>query len=205
MNRDKDKSENIQNIISQIHEKGVREAEEKGKEIVTKAKQEAETMLQNSKDEATAIIENARHRANELKNSAEHQVQISLKNAAELLKQKTLLFLTNLLTEMTRKKLDDSQFLGDLIREAVKKWANGERVTISASTNILERMDKSLLEGKTLEINDSLHGFTIKKEGDFITWEVTDESIAEILAPLLSAQIAEFLKKATAEEEEYHG
>ncbi len=199
------KTENIEKIISQINEKGVKEAEEKKDAILKQASQEAQAVLQKAKDEAAKILADTTLKTSELTTNAEYQIRKSLKNAAELLKQKTVTFLTNLLTEMTQKKLDDSQFLGDLIQQAVKKWVNGERVTISASSNMLEHMDKSLLEGKTLEINDSLHGFNIKKEGDSITWEVTDESIVEILTPLLSAQITELFKKAAEKEEKYHG
>ena len=185
----------LENLIEKIKKEGVDSAKKQADDIIVKAKADAVKIIENAKTEAEQIKGDAKKSANEFQLNAEASVQQAARDTILSLKEKIKAMFERVLIDKTGQSMAfDEGFMKDLVWRVVDGWAQGKEVSVLANDVDVDKLKKMIASEfkKDIEIkldNKISSGFHVGIKGDDLTYDFTDESIAEALKLFLNPKL----------------
>ena len=196
----------LKDIIDKIHDEGVKGAEERARSIVEAAEKQAREKVQQARSEADGIVAQAE------KEAAKHQAagEAALQQASRDLLLSVRTELTKLFEAVEKQAVADvltPDAMTDVILALVKEWGSSGSDSLEVLVNEKDRdaLEKTLQtklsgaikEGTTVRpVRGISAGFRIGGKGSAAYYDVTDETLAELLSAYLNPRLAEVMKSA---------
>lgn len=187
----------LDNLIEKLKEEGVEGARKAADEILSEARQQSEERMQEARQRAEQREKEAEARAEQFLSSAERAVKQAGRDAELLLRER----IDALFTRVFRRQVADAMtpdLLKEVIGRIVDNWAKGEAIEVEISGAQAEQLEATLLggvaeeaeEGITLKPSAALSGgFHIKKKGEDVYYDFSDEAVSELLRSFLNDRI----------------
>ena len=201
---------NIESFVKTLELEGVDAGKKAAKKIEAEAKEKAEIISADAKEKAEQIIAEAQTEAEKVKARMNSSLELAMRDAIFLLREKLSLQLNNILKMNVEKALKDEETLVNVLREVIPAYAKADADnTINSEINISSGLKSRLLETSLRELAKSLKqqnvqleigydlardGFEYKIEGS--TVEVSTESVTSLLLDMIDPSLQQFLEKA---------
>lgn len=199
----------LQDIITKIHDEGVKEAEQRAREIIESAEKQAKERVDRAKSEADELRKAAEQDAAKSKAAGE----AALKQASRDLLLSVKKDLTVLFETVQKEAIGDAmtpERMATIIGTVVESWASGKGESLDVLTSAA---DRDALEGELKKqlanklkagyevrpIHGINAGFRVGDGGSSAHLDFTDETIAELLSAYLNPRLAELMNKAGQE------
>jgi len=201
---------NIESFVKTLESEGVDAGKKAAKKIEAEAKKKADEINVEAKETANQIIAEAKAKAEKVKVRMNSSLELAMRDAIFLLREKLSLQLKSILKLNVEKALNDEETLLHVLREVIPAYAkasteNKLTTEINISSNTKSRLLETSLrelahslkdQNVQLDINYNLakEGFEYKIEGS--TVEVSTESVTSLLAEMIDPGLQQFLEKA---------
>ena len=201
---------NIESFVKTLESEGVDAGKKAAKKIEAEAKKKADEINAEAKETANQIISEAQAEAEKVKVRMNSSLELAMRDAIFLLREKLSLQLKSILKLNVEKALNDEETLLNVLREVIPAYAKANTENkLTAEINISSEIKSRLLETTLRELAHSLNnqnvqldinynlaqeGFEYKIEGS--TVEVSTESVTSLLADMIDPGLQQFLEKA---------
>lgn len=197
----------LQQLIEQIKQEGVAEAEAQAKDIVDAAKLDAEKIIADANAKAEKIVASAKAETERMTKSSEDAIRQAGRNLLISFRESVARELENIVGENVS-AVYSSDALSGLIISIVENWANNpdaEDIAVILNTGDLEKLEKVLLaalnekmiKGVTLKANDNFDGgFRIAVNNGSAYYDYSADAVVDMLSNYLSPRVYELLKEA---------
>ena len=208
-------ADTIESFVKKLQADGVDVGRQEAAKIQQAARDEAEKTIDDAKRQAEKIVADARADADGMLARAKTELQLASRDAVLKLRNALARALEAIVAEGTKEKLADAGFLGQVLHDLVKLYAESHMGARSApmTINVTAEMKQKLQEWALSELGhqvvDSLRGkfdihgtlaatgFEYKIAG--ATVEVTVESVVATLKDLVGPGLRDVLDQATGE------
>jgi vacuolar-type H+-ATPase subunit E/Vma4 len=201
---------NIESFVKTLESEGVDAGKKAAMKIEAVAREKADEINAEAKETANQIIAEAQAEAEKIKVRMNSSLELAMRDAIFLLREKLSLQLKSILKLNVGKALNDEETLLNVLREVIPAYAkaNTEK-KLNAEINISNNTKSRLLETSLRELAHSLknqnvqldinynlakEGFEYKIEGS--TVEVSTDSVTSLLAEMIDPGLQQFLEKA---------
>ena len=197
----------LQELIDQIKNDGVKAAESEAENIIASAKAEAEKIIADAKNEAEKMIADAKSENDRIVKSSEDAIRQAGRNLLISFRESVTRELGVILAQNVS-QVYSSDALAKLIVNAVESWAGKEDVdNISVILNseslkaledvILSLLKEKMLSGVTLKANDNFDGgFRIAVNDGGAYYDYSADAVVDMLSNYLSPRVTSLLKEA---------
>ena len=201
---------NIESFVKTLESEGVDAGKKAAMKIEAEAKEKADEINAEAKETANQIIAQAQAEAEKIKARMDSSLELAMRDAIFLLREKLSLQLKSILKLNVEKALNDEETLLHVLREVIPAYAkanteNKLTTEINISNNTKSRLLETSLrdlahslknQNVQLDINYNLakEGFEYKIEGS--TVEVSTDSVTSLLAEMIDPGLQQFLEKA---------
>lgn len=206
---------NIESFVKTLESEGVDAGKKAAMKIEAEAREKAEEINAEAKEKADQIIAEAQAEAEKIKARMNSSLELAMRDAIFLLREKLGLLLNNILKLSVEKALKDEETLVNVLREVIPAYAKADTENkLTSEINISNNIKSRLLETSLRELARSLNnqnaqleiGYNLAKEGfeykiEGSTVEVTTESVTSLLADMIDPGLQEFLEKAANAED----
>ena len=175
----------IQDLVSSIKKDGIESANRETARILADAKAQADKLLADAKSEADKLRADARAEIDVFKASAQLSAEQAKRDAVLAFRQEISAELTKLLTQDTRKALDDKT-LASLITAALQgEDASAYAAEVASVTDALKsELADEIRAGLELRLSKKVHaGFRLCAKDGSGYIDCSDEELTEQLAP----------------------
>jgi len=201
---------NIESFVKTLESEGVDAGKKAAMKIEAEAKKKADEINAEAKETANQIIAQAQAEAEKIKARMDSSLELAMRDAIFLLREKLSLQLKSILKLNVEKALNDEETLLHVLREVIPAYAKANTENkLTTEVNISNNTKSRLLETSLRELAHSLkdqnvqldinynlakEGFEYKIEGS--TVEVSTESVTSLLAEMIDPGLQQFLEKA---------
>ena len=199
----------LQDIITKIHDEGVKEAEQRAKRIVESAEHQAKERVDRAKAEADQIRTDAEQEAARSKAAGE----AALKQASRDLLLSVQKDLTALFEQIQKDAVGESMTadrMGDIITKLVDAWMkeDTEQLNVLVSEKDRDALESALKKRLADRLKKGYEvrpvrginaGFRVGGGDSAAYFDFTDETIAGLLAAYLNPRLAELMQNAGKE------
>ena len=197
----------LQELIDQIKNDGVKAAECEADAILASAKAEAEKIVAEAKAEADKIIANAKSENDRIVKSGEDAIRQAGRNLLISFRESVTRELNVILGENVS-AVYSSENLAKIVINVVESWAKKEdadsiEVILNSESlkefedTILAGLKEKMICGVTLKANDNFDGgFRIAVNDGGAYYDYSAEAVVEMLSNYLSPKVTALLKEA---------
>ncbi len=197
----------LQELIDQIKNDGVKAAEYEADAILASAKAEAEKIVAEAKAEADKIIANAKSENDRIVKSGEDAIRQAGRNLLISFRESVNRELNVILGENVS-AVYSSENLAKIVINVVESWAKKEdadsiEVVLNSESlkefedTILAGLKEKMICGVTLKANDNFDGgFRIAVNDGGAYYDYSAEAVVEMISNYLSPKITNLLKEA---------
>lgn len=202
---------NIESFVKTLELEGVDAGKKAAMKIEAEAREKANQIKAEAKEKADQIIAEAQAEAEKIKARMNSSLELAMRDAIFLLREKLSMQLNNILKLNVQKALNDEETLVNVLREVIPAYAKaGTENKLTTEINISNNIKSQLLETSLKELANSLNnqnvqleigynlaneGFEYKIEGS--TVEVSTDSVTSLLAEMIDPGLQQFLERAT--------
>ena len=201
---------NIESFVKTLESEGVDAGKKAAMKIEVEAKEKAGEINAEAKETANQIIAQAQAEAEKIKARMNSSLELAMRDAIFLLREKLSLQLKSILKLNIGKALNDEETLVNVLREVIPAYAKaGTENKTTTKINISKKTKSRLLETSLRELAHSLNnhnvqldiGYNLAKEGfeykiEGSTVEVSTDSVTSLLAEMIDPDLQQFLEKA---------
>jgi len=200
---------NIESFVKTLESEGVDAGKKAAMKIEAEAKEKADEINAEAKETANQIIAQAQAEAEKIKARMDSSLELAMRDAIFLLREKLSLQLKSILKLNVEKALNDEEILVNVLREVIPAYAKASTENkTTTEINISQKTKSRLLETSLRELAHSLNnqnvkldisynlakeGFEYKIEGSTI--EVSTDSVTSLLAEMIDPDLQQFLEK----------
>ena len=204
---------NLNDLIQKIKSEGIQEAEKKSEEIVKEARITAAKILNEAWHNANAITENAEEEVRR----RERISKTALEQAARDIILRIRESLTEIFDSLMKRDFQDllsGNTLETVLMKLIGGWQRDKSGDLNLELFLNESDRKTLLEGFLSKLQDEIRagielnvhpnierGFRIGMKGSHVSYDFTDEGIAEVLSEYLNPRFYKFLDSLRKERE----
>lgn len=197
----------LQELIDQIKNDGVKAAESQSEAILASAKAEAEKIIADAKAEAEKIIANAQSENARIEKSAEDAIRQAGRNLLISFRESVAREL-NVILAQNVSAVYSSENLANIVINVVESWAkkeNTDSIELILNSESLKSLENIILAGLkdrmiggvTLKANDNFDGgFRIAVNDSGAYYDYSAEAVVDMLSNYLSPKITNLLKEA---------
>jgi V/A-type H+-transporting ATPase subunit E len=197
----------LQELIDQIKNDGVKAAESQSEAILASAKAEAEKIIADAKAEAEKIIANAQSENARIERSAEDAIRQAGRNLLISFRESVAREL-NVILAQNVSAVYSSENLANIVINVVESWAkkeNTDSIELILNSESLKSLENIILAGLkdrmiggvTLKANDNFDGgFRIAVNDSGAYYDYSAEAVVDMLSNYLSPKITNLLKEA---------
>jgi len=195
----------IQKICDAIRKETLEPVQQEAREIVENARLKADEIIRAAEKEAAKLIGAADSEIQEKKRLLASSLNLSCRQAVEMLKQKIEHdFFDQELSELVVKETAKPQLIAHLIESfmhslkeqgieedfevLIPKEITARSINALLGKNILER-----LKNQTVELGDFHGGIQIKMKGRHITIDISDQVVKELIASYIRRDFRDLL------------
>ena len=198
-------AETIESFVAKLQAEGVQAGQTEAQRIREQAEKQAQQTVQQARQEAEKIIADAKAEAESIKERSETELALAGRDAVLRLRDTLSRAIQEVLQRQTQERLEDSNFLSQLIHDLILQYAQADSQGSEAmELNIAKKNREKLTDYALKEITEksvNLEG-TLNRAGfeysvDNATVEVTTESIVDMLSGMVSPRLREVLDQAT--------
>lgn len=194
----------LQDIITKIHDEGVKGAEERARAIIEHAEKQAQEQVRNAKSEAEQIVKEAKQEAARMQSAGEAALQQAGRDLL-LSVQKQLNTLFNTIMKEAAAETLTSEKMSAIVADLVAKWyeSGEDNLTVlvpEKERDALEkalrgRLGKRVQEGVSIKpVRSMPAGFRIVARDGAAYYDVTDGTLAELLSAYLNPRLTEIMR-----------
>lgn len=199
-------AQEIKELIEKIQQDGIKAAEEKAREIESKALKQANEIVQKAQEDAENALKDAQGRIAKMEEAANASLRQAGRNALLDLRKEIDAMLDKLVALRIHEALSPSE-LAKLVTTLVKDYSHKENAEITAffKKEDLEKIENGFLrdlkeaakKGITLKpASDITGGFIISYDAGKSHFDFTDKALAEYISQYLKPKLAGLLKNA---------
>ncbi len=201
---------NIESFVKTLESEGVDAGKKAATKIEAKARKKADEINAEAKETAKQIIAEAQAEAEKIKVRMNSSLELAIRDAIFLLREKLSQQLKTILKLNVEKALNDEETLVHVLCEVIPAYAKANAENkLTTEINISNNIKSRLLETSLRELAYSLknqnvqldisynlakEGFEYKIEGS--TVEVSTDSVTSLLAEMIDPGLQQFLEKA---------
>ena len=197
----------LQELIDQIKNDGVKAAETEAASILESARAEAERIISDAKAEAERMMREAKEQNERTVRAGEDSLRQAGRNLLISFRESAAREL-NVITGDSVKKALSSDALPQLILTAVENWTKnteaedisvliGSKELASIETELLAGLKERMCTGVTLKANDSFgEGFRISVQDGQAYYDYSAEAVTELLSAYLTPKLISLMKEA---------
>lgn len=210
-------AETIETFVAKLQEEGVQAGRHEADRIRDEAEKQAKDIVDQARRQAAEIVADAKTQAEDNLARSRTEMALAARDAVLRLQEVLGRALSAVLTQQTRAKLTDDDFLGKLLHELVMTYVNNDfQCKEVLRINVAPEMREKLISWALKEIGEesvqhvrlsidlkgtlSDAGFEYTCSGS--TVEVTAESVVEALMGLVGPALRELIGEAMAEGKE---
>ncbi len=197
----------MQGLLERIHQMGTEEADQKKSAIIEAAKTEAANLIKDAEEKAASIVSTAKSEAVKMEQKGQAALQQASRDVIISLKKSVEETVEAALTPIVKAAMT-TETIATSVQALVKAFAAAGLDTSKGIELLLTEADKTLLTDSALaaikkEIGTELTltpvktisgGIQIGLVGDDAKYDITAETIAEMLCEFLSPQIVGLIK-----------
>ena len=197
----------LQELIDQIKNDGVKAAETEAASILESAKAEAEKIISDAKAEAEKIMLEARAQNERFVRAGEDSIRQAGRNLLISFRESVAKELNAIAGDHVKEALS-SDALAQLILTAVENWTKdteaedisvlvGSKDLASIEAELLAGLKERMCRGVTLKPDDSFEGgFRISVQDGRVYYDYSAEAITELLSVYLTPKLISLMKEA---------
>ena len=204
-------AQTIETFIDRLQSDGVEAGRAAAEKIRAEAEAEARQIVEQAEQKAKRRIEEAEAESEKIRQRTETELRLAARDAVSGLQESLVRALRGVLSGAVREKLQETEFLAQLLREIVMQYVAADlEGEPSIEINVSEPMRhqliqwaiKTLHKDLTTKTNLELHG-TLGGPGFELTVadgtiEVTVESVVEVLAGLVGPEVRRLVAESAA-------
>jgi V/A-type H+-transporting ATPase subunit E len=203
-------AEDIKNLIEKIQKEGIQAAQDKAKDIESKALAKAREIVDKAKAQADNILAEAKDRIAKTEESGKTSLKQAGRDLLISVRKEISALLDKIVTLKVREALNPDELIR-IITTLVKecKVKDKDQIIISLNKADLEPIEKGLLgelkeevkKGITLRPSEDISGgFIISYDSGKSHFDFTDKALAEYFSLYLKPKIGEMLNSGPSEE-----
>ncbi|NBB94243.1 MAG: hypothetical protein GVY16_00695 [Planctomycetes bacterium] len=204
-------AESIETFVTRLRKDGVQAGQAEADKLVADAKAQAEQIVADANKQAEQIVADAEKKAESIVARGKTDLQLAARDTLSRLRQTLSDCLNAVLTEGAREKLTDLDFLGTVMHEVVRIYAEADRegktnITVDVPSEHHEQLKewaftelKNTFQGEThphLDFRGRLQQAGFEYEVDGATVEVTLDSMVATLSRMVTPALRDVLEKA---------
>ena len=196
----------LQELIDQIKQDGVAQAQAQADSILAGAKAQAQAIVADAQAQADKLIAQAKAENERLVKSSEDAIRQAGRNLLITFRESVAKELTAIAGEKVQAALASDEF-EPVLMKAVENWAarpgagdlavilNGEDLA-RLEKSLLAELKKRMLGGVTLKASDQFDGgFRIAEKDGGVYYDFSAPAVVEMLANYLSPRVTALLKE----------
>ncbi len=194
----------LQEIIDRIHSEGVKSAEERGHEIITRAEKQAQEKIRHAEDQGRKIVQDAQQEAARSRAAGEAALQQAGRDLLLSVRHELEQLFAKLIRETVVEALPPEQ-TGAILAKLIEAWPNaeGDDLTLLLPEKDLAAIEKGMQGKLSQKLKDSVTiqpvrgvaaGFRIGSKDGASFFDLTDATLAELLAAFLNPRLAALLQ-----------
>ena len=197
----------LQELIDQIKNDGVKAAETEAASILESAKSEAEKIISDAKTEAEKIMLEAKAQNERFVRAGEDSIRQAGRNLLISFRESVAKELNAIAGDHVKAALS-SDALARLILTAVENWTKdteagdisvliGSRELASMEAELLAGLKERMCQGVTLKADDNFEGgFRISVQDGQAYYDYSAEAVTELLSVYLTPKLITLMKEA---------
>lgn len=197
----------IQELTEKIYQEGVDKAQNQANILLKEAEEKANSLINNAQQKADNIILEAEGKSKEIYRGLKEELQSISKQVIAITKQKiTESIVIDTSQTISKKLLDDKDFMESLILELVKKWDMGkgsiDDMSLILSEEQLGKLDGIFKSGalqflrnkKQILFDPSIkNGFQVISNSEGFKVSFSDEDLENFFKKFMKPRIQEYL------------
>lgn len=197
----------LQELIDQIKNDGVKAAETEAASILESAKAEAEKIISDAKAQSERMILDAKAQTERFIRAGEDSLRQAGRNLLISFRESVARELNVIVKDNVKEALS-SDALSQLILAAVENWTKdteaedisvliGSRELASMEAGLLAGLKERMCRGVTLKANDNFEeGFRILIHDGQVYYDYSAEAVIELLSAYLTPRLITLMKEA---------
>lgn len=193
----------LDSLIQKIKQDGVDEAKKQAGEIISKAQQEAAFLIENAQKQAASVVKTAETQAEKTRATTQAALQQAARDVVLTCKEK----IKGMFSRALQMKVVDTlsaDFLKEVIVSLAGSWQGERQLQILANPSDLARLQELVYAQLKQDLRKTVvfssdhrvgKGIRIGIKDEHVYYDLTDESVAALLAERLSPQMQRLLEK----------
>jgi V/A-type H+-transporting ATPase subunit E len=197
----------LQELTDKLYSEGLSKGKKEAEELKAKAKKEADQIIAKANQEYKEILEKAKKDAQNFRLKTENEIKMVARQSLATVKQNIEnIIVTNATAAPIKEEMESKQFLGEIIREAIKAFnpEKNDAITLEVllpeskkveldnfiKNNILDQFNKGVEIGFDKKIRS---GFKIGAKGKGYHIIFSDEEFQSLVSHYLKPVTRQFL------------
>jgi V/A-type H+-transporting ATPase subunit E len=197
----------LQELTDKLYSEGLSKGKKEAEELKAKAKKEADQIIAKANQEYKEILEKAKKDAQNFRLKTENEIKMVARQSLATVKQNIEnIIVTNATAAPIKEEMESKQFLGEIIREAIKAFnpEKNDAITLEVllpeskkveldnfiKNNILDQFNKGVEIGFDKKIRS---GFKIGAKGKGYHIIFSDEEFQSLVSQYLKPVTRQFL------------
>ncbi|NCB18439.1 MAG: hypothetical protein EOM61_02320 [Bacteroidia bacterium] len=135
----------LQELTDKLYSEGLSKGKKEAEELKAKAKKEAEQIISKANQEYKEILEKAKKDAEDFRLKTENEIKMVARQSLATVKQNIEnIIVTNATATPIKEKMESKEFLGEIIREAVKAFNPGKNDAVTLEVLLPESKKEEL-------------------------------------------------------------
>ena len=210
-------TQTLESFIERLRADGVEAGRQSAEEIRREAERASENLLRDAQAKARQIVQDAEAQREQVLARTQTDLKLAARDTVAKLRETLSQAVTRALEKAVAVKLDDADFLADLIRQIVLEYVEKDAVGETLLTfNVPEPMRHKLAhwaietfhkpdrEKKQEELSVELHGSLIGAGFEYQmsqgTVEITVESVVQVLSDIITPELRKLIAEAVGDE-----
>jgi len=209
-------AQTLESFIDRLRADGVDAGQKAAEEIRREAEQDAEKCVRDAEAKAQQIIQAAEAQREQMLVRTQTDLKLAARDTVAKLRETLSQAVNRALTKAVAEKLDNAEFLADLIRQIVLQYVENDAVGENLLTiNVPEPMRRKLThwaietfhtgdakkKGLSVELHGTLTGAGFEYRLSEGTVEITVESVVEVLSEIVTPELRKLIAEAGDDEE----
>jgi len=192
----------LEGLITKIKAEGVEEANREADRIIGEARKRAEGLIEEARKEADAHLARAGEIIEQQENASKKAIELAARDSLISLKNAIRKILESLVQDDIE-KLMTGDVLENLLLKMIEGWSGNrdadasleillsEKERASLSEAFMQRLGETLKGGVELKVHPGIKaGFRIGEREGTVHYDLTDESLRELLSVHLNRKLA---------------
>lgn len=209
-------TQTLESFIDRLRTDGVESGQKAAEEIRREAEREAEGIVRDAEAKAQQIVEAAEAKTQQMLARTQIDLKLAARDTVAKLRETLSQAITRALEKAVTVKLDNADFLSDLIRQIVMQYVENDAVGESVLTvNVTEPMRQKLAhwaiqtfhkgdkskkqEELSVELHGTLTGAGFEYKMSEGTVEITAESVVTVLSEIVTPELRKLIGAAVGD------